>query len=225
LTGRWFSELFRGTELLAGVPIEIRIDAARTAPWADTAGLHLTPATGAWSFARALQALGASLRLFLRSADTPFVAHTRPHDVAPLVLGEVFAALPLEPAFHARARRQTAQKAQSSALRMRIARLLHRRHLALRIVVGATVGKAKNAFVDCFAQWAPSALGVDVPSSLAAVICAPSWGGYADDIARFSAFEPGDALAKAVVEQFDVDWWRNPKSTDFVRDWCQAKPK
>jgi hypothetical protein len=143
-----------------------------------------------------------------------------PHDRRPVVLGEAFGALVLQPAFHARARRQTSQKSQQSAVRMRIARLLHRRHRALRLVVGASISKGKRAFFDSFEHLASRALGVEVPRDMAAVICAPSWGGYAEDVAFFEAIEPGDALARDMVDRYDVDWWRNPKSADAVRNWC-----
>ncbi|MBI2389054.1 MAG: hypothetical protein HYV09_05495 [Deltaproteobacteria bacterium] len=219
LSGRWFAELARGTELVAGLDFEVRVDAGRLAPRADHAGLHLAPPTGAWTFARALFALGAALRLHGRDAKVPFAPHAPPHDRRPWVLGEAFLALASTTVFHARARGVARAKAELSARRLATTRLLERRHLALRVRLAAELAKGRRAFLEAFEDLGPKVLG-DGPRALAAFLGAPGPLGPADDAARLRSLSEGDALAARLVEVFDADWWRNPKAASFIRDRC-----
>lgn len=219
LSARWFAELARGTELLAGFEVNVRVDAGRLAPHADHAGIHLAPPTGAWTFARALHALGAGLRIHGRDAKVPFAAHAPPHDPRPHVLGEAFLALASTPVFHARARGVAKPKAELSARRLSATRLFERRHTALRVRLAPELAKNRRAFLDAFEDLAPRVLG-DVPRALAAFLGAPGPTGPADDAVRFRSFRDGDALGTRLVEMFDADWWRNPKAASFIRDRC-----
>jgi len=219
LSGRWFAELARGTELVAGLSVDVRVDAGRLAPGADYAALHLAPPTGAWTFARALFALGAALRIHGRDAKVPFAPHTPPHDRRPMVLGEAFKALASTPVFHARARGVAKAKSELSARRLATTRLLERRHVALRVRLAPELARGRRYFLDAFDDLAPRVLG-EVPRALAALLGAPGPTGPTDDAARFKAFAEGDALGKRMVEIFDVDWWRNPKAASFIRDRC-----
>lgn len=219
LGGRWFAELARGTELLSGLDVDVRVDAGRLAPRADHAGLHLAPPTGAWTFARALQALGAALRIHGRDSKSPFGTHTLPHDRRPAVLGEAFYALPTTVIFHARARGVAKAKAELAARRLTTTRLLERRHLALRVRLAPELAKNRRTFVEAFEALAPRVLG-ETPKELAAFLGAPGPTGPADDAAKFRALTEGDALAKRMVDSFDDDWWRNPKAAAWLRDRC-----
>jgi len=219
LSGRWFAELARGTELLAGFDVDVRVDAGRLAPRGDHAALHLAPPTGAWSFARALYALGAALRIHGRDQRVPFAPHAPPHDRRPWVLGEAFLALASTPVFHARARGVSKTKADVSARRLSTTRLLERRHLALRVRLSAELAKGRRPFLEAFEELGPKVLG-ELPRSMAAFLGAPGPNGPADDAARFRAFDEGDALAKRLVDSFDADWWRNPKAASFIRERC-----
>lgn len=219
LSGRWFAELARGTELLAGLSVDVRVDAGRLAPRADQSALHLAPPTGAWTFARALHALGTALRIHGRENKVPFAPHAPPHDRRPWVLGEAFLALASTPVFHARARGVAKQKAELSARRLATTRLLERRHLALRVVLASQLEKGRRSFLEAFEELGPKVLG-DVPRGMAAFLGAPGPTGPADDAARFRAFDEGDVLARRLVETFDADWWRNPKAASFIRERC-----
>lgn len=219
LTGRWFAELARGTELVAGLSVDVRVDAARLAPRGDHSALHLAPPTGAWTFARALHALGTALRIHGRDAKVPFAPHAPPHDRRPWVLGEAFLALASTPVFHARARGVAKPKAELSARRLATTRLLERRHLALRVRLAPELEKGRRAFLEAFEELGPRVLG-EVPRSMAAFLGAPGPTGPADDAARFRSFTEGDLLATRMVEGFDADWWRNPKAASFIRERC-----
>ena len=219
LSGRWFAELARGTELLSGLNVEVRVDPNRLTPRADFAGLHLAPPTGAWTFARALYALGAALRLHGRDARVPFAPHAPPHDRRHWALGEAFLALASTPVFHARARGVARQKAELSARRLSTTRLLERRHLALRVRLASELQRGRRAFLEAFDDLGPKVFG-EVPRAMAAVLGAPGPTGPADDVARLRAFDEGDALARRLVETFDADWWRNPKAASFLRERC-----
>ncbi len=219
LSGRWFAEIARGTELVAGLSVDVRVDAGRLAPAADHAALHLAPPTGAWTFARALHALGAALRIHGRDAKVPFAPHAPPHDRLPAVLGEAFNALASTPVFHARARGVAKAKADLSARRLATTRLLERRHVALRVRLAPELARGRRYFLDAFDDLAPRVLG-EVPRALAALLGAPGPTGPTDDAARFQSFAEGDALGKRIVDTFDVDWWRNPKAASFIRDRC-----
>lgn len=219
LTGRWFAELARGTELLAGLNVDVRVDAGRLSPRGDQAALHLAPPTGAWTFARALHALGTALRIHGRETKVPFAPHTPPHDRRPWVLGEAFLALASTPVFHARARGVAKQKADLSARRLATTRLLERRHLALRVRLASELEKGRRPFLEAFEDLGPKVLG-EVPRNMAAFLGAPGPTGPADDAARFRSFVEGDALAKRFVDSFDADWWRNPKAASFIRERC-----
>jgi hypothetical protein len=219
LTGRWFAELARGTELLAGLSVDVRVDAGRLAPRGDHAALHLAPPTGAWTFARALHALGTALRIHGREQKVPFAPHAPPHDRRPWVLGEAFLALASTTVFHARARGVAKAKAELSARRLSTTRLLERRHLALRVVLAPQLERGRRAFLEAFEALGPTVLG-EVPRGMAAFLGAPGATGPADDAARFRSFNEGDALASRLVETFDADWWRNPKAASFLRERC-----
>lgn len=219
LSARWFAELARGTELLSGFEVSVRVDAGRLSPRADQAAIHLAPPTGAWTFARALHALGAGLRIHGRDTKVPFAGHAPPHDRRPLVLGEAFLALASTPIFHARARGVAKPKADLSARRLATTRLLERRHTALRVRLAPELMKNRRVFAQAFEDLAPRVLG-DVPKSLASFLGGPGPTGPADDVARFRSFADGDALGKKLVDTFDADWWRNPKAASFIRDRC-----
>jgi hypothetical protein len=217
---RWLAELARGTELLDGIEVDAKVDAGRLAPHADHAALRLAPPTGAWTFAQALRALGVALRLHGRDTKAPFAAHAPPHDRRAYVLGEAFMALAATPVFHARARGLARTKAESSARRLTTTRLLERRHRALRVRLAIELEKGRRSFLDAFESLASDAIGGETPRALAAFLGAPGPLGPAEDSARFQAFFEGDALAKALVERFDDDWWRNPKAASWIRDRC-----
>jgi hypothetical protein len=219
LGARWFAELARGTELVSGLEVDVKVEAARLAPRADHAGLHLAPPTGAWTFARALHALGVALRLHGRDAKVPFSTHAPPHDRRAMVMGEAFLALASTPAFHARARGVAKAKADLSAKRLATTRLLERRHLALRVRLAPELARGRRPFLEAFEDLAPRVLG-DLPKELAGFLGTPGPTGPADDAARFRSFEEGDRLARALVDGFDVDWWRNPKAASWIRDRC-----
>ena len=220
LSGRWLAELARGTELLGGLNVDVKVDAARNTPRADFSGLRLSPPTGAWTFTHALYALGVTLRLFGRESKAYFAPHTRPHDRRPHTLGEAFRKLASTPVFHARARGVASAKAESSARRLAGSRLLERRQLALRVALGPELAKNRRAFLEAFEEMAPRAIGGETPKELAALLGAPGPTGPADDAARFLAYEEGEAMYQALVETFDVDWWRNPKAAQWVRGAC-----
>jgi hypothetical protein len=220
LSPRWLAELARGTPLLSGLNIDARVDAARLVPRADLASLRLAPATGAWTFAHALYALGCALRLHGRDARAPFVTHTRPHDVRPYELGEAFLALVAQKSFHARARGVAAAKADASARRLHATRLFERRQLALRVRLAPELAKGKRAFKEAFETLAPAALVAEVPVELATLLGAPGPLGPAEDAARLAAIDKGEALSRELTERFDLDWWRNPKSAEWIRDRC-----
>ncbi|MGZ3478562.1 MAG: hypothetical protein ACXVCJ_28940, partial [Polyangiales bacterium] len=197
----------------------VRVDAGRLQPRVDHAALHLAPPTGAWTFARALYALGAALRIHGRDARAPFAPHTLPHDRRPWVLGEAFLALPSTVAFHARARGVARAKAELAARRLTTTRLLERRHLALRVRLSVELARNKRSFVEAFEALAPDVVG-ECGKEMAAFLGAPCPTGPADDVARFRAFKEGDALGKQMTNMFDDDWWRNPKAATWIRERC-----
>lgn len=220
LSGRWLAELSRGTELLAGLKVDVKVDAGRLTPRASFAGLHLAPPTGAWTFVHALAALGETLHLHGRDEKVPFASHAPPHDLRRHVLGEAFRALGSTEAFHARARGVSKTKAQHSARRLALTRLLERRQLALRVVLAPELARGRRAFLEAFDALAEDALLGEAPRELAALLGAPGPLGPAEDQARFAAFAPGEALAASLTETFDSDWWRNPKAAAAIRDRC-----
>ena len=220
LTARWLAELSRGTELFAGLQLDVRVDAGRLGPRADHACLRLTPPTGAWTFARGLYAVGVALRIHGRDAKAPYASHTVPHDRRPFVVGEAFLALASTAVFHARARGVARIKAEASARRLETTRLLERRHLALRVCLGAALAENRRTFLERFEALAPRAIGAETPRALATLLGAPGPTGPADDAARLQAIDEGALLAKELVDRFDVDWWRNPKAAGWIRDRC-----
>ncbi len=220
LAPRWLAELARGTELVQGLDIDAKVDAARLTPRADHAGLRLAPPTGAWTFVHALYALGVALRVHGRDARAPFCVHSRPHDERPYALGEAFLALASTPTFHARARGVAKAKAEASARRLAGVRLLERRQLALRVRLSSELAKSKRAFQEAFDELAPRALGVEVPRALAAFLGAPGTLGPAEDAAKLRALDQGESLARELTHRFDLDWWRNPKAAEWIRGRC-----
>ncbi len=220
LTPRWFAELARGTALFEGLKIDARVDAGRLGPRADESALRLTPPTGAWTFARALHAVGVELRLVGRDPRVPFSVHHQPHDVRALAFGEAFAQLVTTPAFHSRARGLAHSKAELAARRLGTTRLLERRHLALRVALAPDLHRGRRRFVEAFADRAGAAIGGETPRELASLLGGPGVLGPAEDAARVRSFAAGDALAQELREKFDVDWWRNPKAASWIRERC-----
>lgn len=220
LSGRWLAELARGTELLAGLKVDVKVDAGRSTPRASHSGLYLVPPTGAWTFAHALHALGGALHLHGRDDKRPFAPHSPPHDLRRYVMGEAFMALASTEAFHARARGVSKAKAQHAARRLALTRLLERRQLALRVVLAPELARGRRAFVEAFAGLAEDALLGEAPRELASLLGAPGPLGPAEDAARFRAIGPGEALFQSLTERFDSDWWRNPKAAAAIRDRC-----
>ncbi|MFI5302774.1 MAG: hypothetical protein ACHREM_32185, partial [Polyangiales bacterium] len=220
LTPRWFAELSRGTSLFEGLKLDARVDAGRLGPRADESSLRLAPPTGAWTFARGLHAIGVALRLHGRESRAPFAVHHQPHDVRALALGEAFAQLTTTTAFHSRARGLAQSKADLAARRLGTTRLLERRNLALRVVLGPQLRRGRRRFIEAFAETAGDALGGETPKELASLLGGPGVLGPAEDAARVRSFATGDALGLELRERFDVDWWRNPKAAAWIRERC-----
>jgi hypothetical protein len=136
------------------------------------------------------------------------------------VVGEAFMALASTAVFHARARGVSRPKAEASARRLAATRILERRHLALRVRLAGELARGRRTFIEAFADLGPRAIGGQVPGELAAFLGAPGPTGPADDAARLAAIGEGDKLARALVDLFDVDWWRNPKAASWIRERC-----
>ncbi len=193
LTAAWFDEAFAGGP--RGMPIEMPA---------------LPRLVGAASFARALAAFGFAARLAVAPSSLPFALVRDPAFVGAHRLAFVFGSLPTDVTFHLKALglgRRTAQ-AQSRVL-VRTA-LLDARLCAARILLGDDVAFAPK---ELFAELGTRLFGKPLDPRLAA-----AWPAARDDEpARWVALLEARALRDALREEFDTDWFRNPRAWSHLR--------
>lgn len=193
LAPRWLEELF-GAQL-AGLRIDLPA---------------LPEALGASSFARALQAFGFAWRVAAAPSGLPFALAHDPAWRAAHRLGFVFAALAADAEWQKRALGLGARPALRQARIVARTALLDARVRAARVLLGDDADPARRDLFD--------ELGVRLfGSALDSRLRGASPGAAPDEPARFVGLVEARALAAALRDRFDVDWWRNPRAWSHLR--------
>ncbi len=164
-------------------------------------------ALGASSFARACGAFGAALRVAGASPSLPFSLAREPEFIAMHRFGCVFGALPASPAFQRRVLGNVARVADSQA------RVLGRTALAAARLEAARFLLGRQPKPDAFEELTHRLFGAPLPRALAG-----AWPTARDDArARLVGVVTAPALARELVDRFDVDWFANPRAVIHVR--------
>jgi len=213
--------LFRRGELAAAVrataaPLRLDLDRIRVdegdrpAQWP---GVHVTgarlsfrPRRGAGDWQDLLEALGRALA----------AAHTPPHRRHPAwgaALGWLFGSLLLEPRWLLERagveRRHAADLRRDLALRRLMA--LRARAAAFRVASEVKRGLSGVAWRETYRDALTRAAGATWDAVRAA-----RDGDAAEHAAALAGVGAGEWLRAAVRERFDEDWWRNPRTAEFL---------
>ncbi|MDB4994057.1 MAG: hypothetical protein JWM74_1489 [Myxococcaceae bacterium] len=189
---RWLAELFGAH--VRGMPIELG---------------PLAPATGAASFARALEAFGGALR---RAADprAPFTLHDDPYFVDAYRVGAVFGSLAASPTFQKKALETSARVAAMQARTIAFTLLFEVRLRAMRWLLARDPRATPR---DLFEELTFRVLGASLPSELAG-----AWPIARDDEAAILLGTiTAPALERELKDRFDEDWFKNPRAFDALR--------
>jgi hypothetical protein len=169
--------------------------------------LVLPEALGASSFARACAAFGAALRVAGAAPSLPFAMAQDPEPTAMHRFGCVFGALPASAAFQRRVLGNVARIADAQARVLARTALLGARLEAARLLLG----DAPSA--DRYEELTSRLFGAPAPRALRG-----AWPSVPGDVrARFVGLVTAAALAKDLVERFDVDWFANPRAATHLR--------
>jgi hypothetical protein len=177
---------------------------------------NLPAALGASSFARALYALGFAVRAPSATGSAPrraaiFAIAREPAFAAAHRLGFVFAALPADPLWQARALGVGRRTALAQARILARTALLDARMHAARLLLGDESSFAPR---DLFDELGPRLFGAPLDGRLLG-----AWPAARDDEpARLLALVQAPAQANDLRERFDADWYRNPHAWTHLRE-------
>jgi hypothetical protein len=198
LSPRWVLSVFAGTDLGKGGSIE---------------GAALPAVLGATSFARGLAAFGEAFGRAAGSAPTPFAIARPALDLRPLRIGALFGLLAGEVVF---ARRTLGLGGGSASAH---ARAFGRAWCAQGRLAAAAVRARRSFFPprddldDHFCEETARAWGDPLPRELAGVLPRIA----EDTPARFAAALLAALDRAQMIERFDEDWYRNPRSVEALQ--------
>jgi hypothetical protein len=193
LTSHWLQDAFgSGTR---GLPLQLP---------------PLPAARGASSFARALVAFGFAVRVAASPSDMPFALARDPAFVSAHRLGFVFGTLALDAHWQERTLCIGRRVAAAQSIALSRSALLEARLLAARLLLG---DEAAFAPLERFNELGVRLFGRELDARLRG-----AWPlAREDEPARFLALLEGLPLAESLREQFDVDWYRNPRAWVHLR--------
>lgn len=198
LSSRWLFDLFGHSPLTEG----LRVDPG-----------PLPAALGAASFARALASFGAALAEVDGPRAAPFALARAPFDLRVHRRAALFATLAADPVFFARAFDLGRARARDQGRVVARALLASLRLDAARVLLRGLLVRPERERRPVFEDETARALGVPFPASLAGVI--PELGPA--DPTRFAGALLALGDRRALIEQSDEDWWRNPQAAHLLR--------
>lgn len=170
----------------------------------------LPPALGAASFARALYAFGFALRIASTDLSTSFAIAREPAFVAAHRWGFLFASLAADPDFQQRVLGIGRRTAAAQGRMLARTALFDARLHAARIVLSGS----DEPPVDSFDEVGTRLFGRSLDGRLRG-----AWPWARDDEpARFVALLQAPGARSALVDRFDVDWYRNPRAWVHLRE-------
>jgi hypothetical protein len=175
----------------------------------------LPAARGASSFARALVAFGFAVRVALSPSGMPFALAHAPAFVSAHRLGFVFGALAADARWQERTLHIGRRTALAQSIALTRSALLEARLLAARLLLG---DDAAFAPPDLSSELGVRLYGRELDGRLRG-----AWpAAREDEPARFVALLQALPLVERLREQFDSDWYRNPRAWDHLRAMAAA---
>jgi hypothetical protein len=199
LTLRSLAELFDEAKWLEGVALD---------------AVELPRVLGASSFLRGLVGFGAALRTALASPSLPFAVAHDPSDLPGKTLGALLALVPFGESFALRKLGVSRARLRDHERDLRRALLVGSRGLALRVLLRAPTLAGAETLRRAYPERAFEAIGVELPTSAAAVL----FRSRVSDPARFAGLLLATHRARELRDVHDEDWYRNPRAVDEVRE-------
>lgn len=180
----------------------------------------LPEALGTSSYLRALARLGAAFTDATAPSHQPFVVAHDPYGLRRRSVGALFAELWQNPEF---VRRRLGLGGNASQVHQRVTArvlLLWSRVLALKVVLRAHAYSGPEKFARAYADTVGETLGFGVPKSAAFTLFRLR----SDDEQRFCGLVLAAQRSRELIEQHDVDWYRNPRAIEELRASMELSP-
>lgn len=190
-------ELFGDSLLFRGVNIQLGSLPSRLNPM---------------SFVRAAVMLGRSLSRELAAPDLPFVIARDPHDLPGKRLGELFGIWTMSEAFLRRQLKLSPSQAKEASRSIRRAHVAHTRLLAVKVLVRELA--RTRALIEKWGSLSFSVFREELPPSAAlSRFAVPD-----DSAARLVAHLSAVSWSAGLMENYDEDWYLNPRAQEQLRD-------
>jgi hypothetical protein len=171
---------------------------------------QLPAARGAASFARALYVFGAAVRIAAAPPSLPFALAREPAFVGAHRLGFVFGALAADAQWQGRVLCVGRRVALAQSRVLARSGLLDARLHSARLILGDDAAFAPR---DRFDELGTRLFGRGLDARLRG-----AWpGAREDEPARFIALLQAQAFANRLRDEFDSDWYRNPRAWSYLR--------
>jgi len=191
-------ELFSAPELFRGISVEPGRLPARLAPA---------------SFSRAGARIGRSLARVLRSRDVPHVIAHDAYDLGEFEMAELVIAWSLCSAFRQRRLGLSRREVLESRRHYASARLAHARLAALRLLMMHAASRGRAALREEFGGISVQGLGMELDASAPLA----RLDARLDEPLRFSACLSAAAKEFELIQEYDEDWWDNPRAQEQIR--------
>jgi hypothetical protein len=198
-------------------------DLLGTPDWLHSLALEpgdLPAPISAASFTRGLLRIGSAWTAALAPTGQPFsIAHDA-FGLSRATHGALFAGLATNPAFLKRQLSLGKDRGNSHARALARSALFFARGLALRVLQGDAALEGPRALREAFTEHAASALGFELPPEGAGLLFRPRVG----DAQRFAGLLLAATRASELADEYDEDWYRNPRAVEQVRAEARLPP-
>ncbi|MBN2197539.1 MAG: hypothetical protein JW751_32470 [Polyangiaceae bacterium] len=185
-------------------------------PWIDRVSLDLPPlpaAVAPATFARGIAMVGAAFARALAPQHQPFVVATDPHGLPEHIQGALVGLILLSPPFVRRQLEIGPARLGASMRALAGMTVCHARGLALALTLRASALEGRQAFAAALEDQAARVLGFPLPRIGTGVFFRPR----ADSASRLAGLLLAAHRFVELVEQYDEDWYFNPRAADAVR--------
>ena len=205
LSPRTILDFFRETDLLRSVELDPGPLPAPVAPA---------------SIARALHRVFASFVDATAPADQPFVVAHDPQGLRRYLFGALFATLPGEAPFARHVFQVDPGKLTDYRRKFASAFLVESRAAALKVLLRKSALEGGRSFGQAFESGTERALGVPLPPDARGAL----YHLESDDPQRFAGLLLAAARAAELRDEYDEDWYRNPRAVEQIRDEARLPP-
>ncbi|HEY6080667.1 MAG TPA: hypothetical protein VIW29_17755 [Polyangiaceae bacterium] len=172
------------------------------------------------SFARGMLRLGAAWSDALAPASQPFVVAHDAFGLARATHGSLLAGLLTSPVFLKRGLGLGSERALAHARALAQSALLFARQLALRVLLDPPALEGPGALTEACLEHGTRALGFELTPAAAGLFFRPRLG----DAQRLCGAFLAEARAQALREEYDEDWFRNPRAIEQLRAEARLVP-